>query len=114
MSGFKKLHDTEKLAIEQSVEYPGSRYTYELSYLRLSFVQTNKYRNSILAAAELAPENLSKLYPFDYNSLAEELKLVVRLIAMGKYEVPLEGHQLSSGNYYLRMQVGPYQQVKLI
>lgn len=62
---------------------PESKYGHELSFLRQSFIQTNKYRDSILTAAQLAPENLSELYPTDYNSLAEELKLVARLIAGG-------------------------------
>ena len=62
---------------------PSTRYGNELDFLRQSFIQTNKYRVSILSAAENAPENLSELYPQTGNSLSNELRLVARLIAGG-------------------------------
>ncbi|MEM7509894.1 MAG: DUF1501 domain-containing protein, partial [Bacteroidota bacterium] len=50
-----------------------------------------------------------------YNAMGQELSTILdRKLAVGKHEVPFEGHKLPVGNYYLRMQVGPYQQVKLM
>ncbi|MEM6763705.1 MAG: DUF1501 domain-containing protein [Bacteroidota bacterium] len=68
---------------EDTGETPSTRYGNELNFLRQSFIQTNKYRVSILSAAEKAPDNLSDLYPERGNSLSNELRLVARLIAGG-------------------------------
>ncbi|MEM6763708.1 MAG: DUF1501 domain-containing protein [Bacteroidota bacterium] len=69
--------------LEQNGETPDTPYGHELTFLRQSYEQTNKYNASIQNAAQLAPENLSELYPRSGNKLADELMIVARLIAGG-------------------------------
>lgn len=60
---------------------PNTPYGHELTYLRQSIQQTNQYLTTIQAAAQAA-NNLSALYPTG-NRLADQLKIVARLIAGG-------------------------------
>ena len=69
--------------LEQDGTPPDTPYGHELSFLRQSYEQTNKYNFSIQEAAGKAPENLSELYPNAGNKLADELRIVARLIAGG-------------------------------
>ncbi|MEM6763703.1 MAG: DUF1501 domain-containing protein [Bacteroidota bacterium] len=70
--------------LEQDGNTPDTPYGHELSFLRQSYEQTNKYNASIQTAAQLVPENLSELYPQgNGNKLANELRIVARLIAGG-------------------------------
>lgn len=70
-------------------------YGHELAYIRRTARQTNAYNIQIKAAAESAT-NLSNLYPpEDENPLADQLKIVARLIGGGlqsrMYMVSLTG-----------------------
>ncbi|MEM9933434.1 MAG: DUF1501 domain-containing protein [Bacteroidota bacterium] len=69
--------------LEQDGNIPDTPYGHELAFLRQSFEQTNKYNTSIQTAAQLAPANLSEQYPQVGNTLANELRIVARLIAGG-------------------------------
>ncbi len=60
---------------------PNTPAGHELTYIRLVNQQTQKYSTAIKAAADLAT-NKSTLYPSN-NSLADQLKIVARLVAGG-------------------------------
>ncbi|OJW84654.1 MAG: hypothetical protein BGO69_08010 [Bacteroidetes bacterium 46-16] len=72
---------------------------HELTFLRFIAQQTQQYTSSLQAAAAKA-NNLSKLYP-EKNSLADQLKIVARLIAGGLstpvYMVSLGGFDTHAG-----------------
>ncbi|MBS1664790.1 MAG: DUF1501 domain-containing protein [Bacteroidetes bacterium] len=62
---------------------PSTPYGNELSFLRLKQQQTNQYANTIKTAnAAVNPSSQSTLYPSN-NSLAQQLKIVARLIKGG-------------------------------
>ncbi|MDX2284522.1 MAG: DUF1501 domain-containing protein [Bacteroidia bacterium] len=66
-----------------SDEIPNSRYGYELNFLRQTVRQTNQYLDVIQDASGMG-QNLSPLYPeAGANRLADQLKIVARLIAGG-------------------------------
>jgi uncharacterized protein (DUF1501 family) len=67
--------------IDTAPQTPAGR---ELEYIRSVAVQSQEYAAQIKRAADLAPRNLSTLYPPDgRNSLADQLRVVARLIAGG-------------------------------
>ena len=57
-------------------------YQRELSFIRQSLLQTNQYVETIQQAADNG-NNLSRLYPDNGNALADQLKIVARLIHGG-------------------------------
>jgi uncharacterized protein (DUF1501 family) len=61
---------------------PNTPAGHELTYIRLVNQQTQKYSNAIKNAAGKA-NNKSTLYPSSGNSLADQLKIVARMIAGG-------------------------------
>ncbi len=61
---------------------PNNDYGRELTFLRLMKDQSNAYRNSLQAAYN-AQATLSPNYPASGNSLADQLKIVARLIGGG-------------------------------
>ena len=80
---------------------PNTPAGHELTYVRLVAQQTQQYSGSIKAAADKAA-NLSTLYPTaGQNSLADQLKVVARLIAGGLktqvYMVNLGGFDTHAG-----------------
>lgn len=63
---------------------PASPYGDELEYIRLVMQQSQQYYDAVKAAAEAQPDNLSDKYPPEYeNSLADQLRIVARLIGGG-------------------------------
>jgi uncharacterized protein (DUF1501 family) len=80
---------------------PASPYGDELEYIRLVLQQSQKYYAAIKAAAEMQPGNLSSKYPPEYqNELADQLRIVARLIGGGLqtpvYMVSLSGFDTHS------------------
>ncbi len=68
-------------AIDSAPQTPAGR---ELEYIRAVAVQSQEYAAQIKRAADLAPRNLSALYPdTGRNTLADQLRVVARLIAGG-------------------------------
>lgn len=61
---------------------PNNDYGRELTYLRLMKDQSNAYKNRI-TAAYTGQQTLSTLYPTSGNSLADQLKIVARMIGGG-------------------------------
>ncbi len=63
---------------------PATPYGDELEYIRLVQKQSQEYYEVIKTAAESQPDNLSPLYPPQYeNYLADQLRIVARLIGGG-------------------------------
>lgn len=63
---------------------PAIPYGDELEYIRLVMQQSQQYYNSVKTAAENQTANLSTKYPPEYeNSLADQLRIVARLIGGG-------------------------------
>jgi len=61
---------------------PSNNYGKELTYIRTIGLQTNKYATVVKAAAA-AGNNLSTKYPAKGNSIADQLKIVAKLIKGG-------------------------------
>jgi hypothetical protein len=63
---------------------PATPYGDELEYIRIVQKQSQDYYEVIKNAAEAQPNNLSSMYPPQYqNNLADQLRIVARLIAGG-------------------------------
>ncbi len=63
---------------------PATPYGDELEYIRLVQQQSQQYYESVKNAAETQPNNLSSKYPPQYqNYLADQLRIVARLIGGG-------------------------------
>ncbi|MGB0929185.1 MAG: DUF1501 domain-containing protein [Chitinophagales bacterium] len=75
------LEEFTQLLTEGTGASPDTPYGHELDFLRLTMLQTNQYLDTIQAAAEKGT-NLSSLYQ-DFNSLAQQLKIVAQLISGG-------------------------------
>ncbi|MDX1909637.1 MAG: DUF1501 domain-containing protein [Bacteroidia bacterium] len=80
---------------------PATPYGHELTFLRQTMLQTNQYITVIEAASQLG-QNLSTQYPATgQNRLADQLKIVARLIAGGLktrvYVVNLGGFDTHTG-----------------
>lgn len=69
------------LVVSEEGDVPNTPYGQELTFIRDAVVQTNAYASTIMEASDAA-NNLSSLYPAD-NRLADQLKVVARLIAGG-------------------------------
>lgn len=70
---------------------PNNHYGKELTYIRTIGLQTNKYA-AVVKAAAAAGSNASTKYPASGNSLADQLKIVAKLIKGGlKTQVYLVG-----------------------
>ncbi len=74
---------------------PNTQAGHELTFLRYISQQTQQYTGVLQAAATAAPNNLSTLYPAN-NSLADQLKIVARLIA-GGLQTPI--YMVSIGSF---------------
>jgi uncharacterized protein (DUF1501 family) len=74
---------------------PATNAGHELTFLRYISQQTQQYTGVIQSAAAAAPANLSTLYPTG-NSLADQLKIVARLIA-GGLQTPI--YMVSMGSF---------------
>ncbi len=87
------------LVVSEEGDVPNTPYGRELTFIRDAVVQTNAYASTIMEASDGA-NNLSTLYPED-NPLAEQLKIVARLIAGGLqtkvYVVNLGGFDTHAG-----------------
>lgn len=79
---------------------PNTPAGHELTYVRLVAQQTEEYSTSIKAAAGKA-SNMSTKYPTSGNSLADQLKIVARLVAGGLktpvYMVSIGGFDTHAG-----------------
>ncbi|MBI5915130.1 MAG: DUF1501 domain-containing protein, partial [Bacteroidetes bacterium] len=63
---------------------PATPYGDELEYIRVVMQQSQQYYESVKTAADNQPDNLSSKYPPEYqNNLADQLRIVARLIGGG-------------------------------
>lgn len=78
---------------------PDTQAGHELTFLRYIAQQTQQYTGVLQAAANKA-KNLSQLYPATPNSLADQLKIVARLIA-GGLQTPVYMVSLGSFDFHV-------------